>query len=102
MYVNSQPNQTAKEYSHCAAIPRHYHDPSDLNCVAPSSVDDTPREDVSGLRNPGTEETVPWIWCLFLILITPDLFLMFRSLRALNTEKKTHENGNNNCNGRLS
>ena len=100
MYVGSQPNQTAREYSSCAAIPRDYKDPSDLNCVAPSSADDIPREDVSGLRNPGAEVTVPWIWCMFLILITPDIFLIIRSLKALKTEKKTHENGDSCCNGR--
>ena len=98
--MDSQPNQTAREYSRCAAIPSNYNDPSDLSCVAPSSVDDTRRDDASGLRNPGSELTVPWIWCLFLILITPDIVLIIHSLKALKTEKKAHEHGESCCNGR--
>ena len=75
-------------YRQCLTTPYYYDVSGDESCLQPLDSTDTAIGSVTEYRI-CESIAVRWIWCLTLILITPEFFVFLRSLRRICLKNET-------------
>ena len=74
------------DYSRCAVMPSGFNLSRGARCLEPLDDNHTFIPELSGFRKLGDEVKMRWVWCLFFILVIPELMTVLKCFWNLRFE----------------